>query len=584
MKKLDINNKTSVMFFSNIIFVFAFFNFGVGFLNLLGLLVSCLVIFFSTRLVKNYKNEYDFKLLKILFPYLICFFSVVIAFSHIIDNSVLAITVSSCFIVNIILLEKLTDNRIELSTQKSKGLFFAIILVVTTIVFQYFGWNSNNFLNKRHLVYVFYILFLLQFIFDQRYKIHLKELKLQYQKNYFLQKTTALLLILGKVLLVFNCFNSSNIFQVAFVINSIIFILSFREKKQSFILACLSIIIIGILPGKLQFTTIDPGAVSLIAMIFYFKSPILYHKTNRYGELYVYYDYRKKKKILLNNKVLHGVEDDDYHGGECRHQYYTGIKQDNAFYSLLKKYSSKSVDIGVVGMGIGMLASLINKKQKITFFEINPELKNLAVNSGIFNYIKYCKGKVQIDIGHARKLLKHNKNAFDILVIDAYDGGKVVPEFLTEEAFDLYFNYVLRKDGFVLIHLTSSDRNGIGMIDSVVRKKKLNAKLSFQSTDDGAGSNVLDSIFVKDTSYPSILKKFYEFIFEGIDYITTGSLFALSKSKNITWAVVYKSKLVSDLVKSDGRWHRILESIKNVDISDESVGYRENVQITNSVS
>ncbi|MEQ9115173.1 MAG: hypothetical protein RLN62_00030 [Rickettsiales bacterium] len=581
---LKINKKWAVicLLFLNVLFPFVFFNFGNTWLNQLGVICSYFVLFLAIKFVDEQQKSLDSKLLKLFQPFLICFYSVILAFNKLYDYSIIVITGCAYFVSSLLLIED-TIQRAILRYKRLKIylVLSALLLILGCLVVRNFKLIESFVISEKSLFKAFYFLLILIFLYVGTYKSGIKEVISSYRKSYFIQKISTITLLCNKLFLFFGYFNSSQLFQIIYVVNAVIFILSFRHKKENLIIASLSLLVLEILPGKMQALTIDPGVISFIVMMFYLRSPILYQKENKYGELYVYYDYKNKKKVLLNNRVLHGVEDVGYKGGECRHQYYTGLKTRNAFYSLLKKFSDKPISIGVVGMGIGMLASLVETKQKITFFEINPTLKDLALKSGIFNYIKFCKGQVKIDIGHARQELQSYKKDFDLLIIDAYTGGEVVPEFLTEEAFNQYFRGVLKSGGAVLIHLTSSAKSK-SMIYKVAKKLGLQAKISYHSTDDNEEINIIDRGYQRDQV--SHARKMYDFILSGVNYLSIGNLFNVSRSSNIVWAVIYKEKKFGSFVEQDSRWHDIEDASSEVSVHDEDVGYEKGVQITDVIS
>lgn len=101
--------------------------------------------------------------------------------------------------------------------------------------------------------------------------------------------------------------------------------------------------------------------------------------------------------------------------------------------------------IGIVGMGVGMIAALGREGDTIRYYEINPSVAELA--SKYFTFIKDGKAKVDVLLGDGRlvleRQLKDNQpQQFDILVIDAFRGASPPTHLMTKEAFDIYLKHM----------------------------------------------------------------------------------------------------------------------------------------------
>jgi hypothetical protein len=112
--------------------------------------------------------------------------------------------------------------------------------------------------------------------------------------------------------------------------------------------------------------------------------------------------------------------------------------------------------VGVVGMGIGVLASYAQPGQSYRFYEINPDVVQLAQTH--FTFLNDCHGKCDIVLGDARLALEREReegpNEFDVLVLDAFSGDAIPSHLLTNEAFELYTEH-LKRDGLLVFHITN---------------------------------------------------------------------------------------------------------------------------------
>lgn len=117
-----------------------------------------------------------------------------------------------------------------------------------------------------------------------------------------------------------------------------------------------------------------------------------------------------------------------------------------------------SVRIGAVGLGAGTVASYVREGDHITFFEIDPLVVALSSDPNHFSYTTQCaRGRVDYRIGDARLMLrKEPREAFDVLLVDAFSSDAIPAHLLTVEAIRGYLAHI-RPDGVVILHL--SNRN-----------------------------------------------------------------------------------------------------------------------------
>ena len=109
--------------------------------------------------------------------------------------------------------------------------------------------------------------------------------------------------------------------------------------------------------------------------------------------------------------------------------------------------------MGIVGLGAGTLATYGRNKDTYVFYEINPQVIELAEKN--FTYLKDTKAKTQMILGDARiQLEREPANKFDVLIIDAFSGDSIPVHLLTLEAFKEYFRH-LKPDGILAVHITN---------------------------------------------------------------------------------------------------------------------------------
>jgi hypothetical protein len=117
------------------------------------------------------------------------------------------------------------------------------------------------------------------------------------------------------------------------------------------------------------------------------------------------------------------------------------------------------VRVGVVGLGVGTLATYARKGDYYRFYEINPEVLRMA--RAHFTYLADCQVTPKVEMGDARLSLERELSGtgqppplFDVLVLDAFSGDSIPAHLLTEEAFEIYRPH-LAPGGVIAVHITN---------------------------------------------------------------------------------------------------------------------------------
>lgn len=112
-----------------------------------------------------------------------------------------------------------------------------------------------------------------------------------------------------------------------------------------------------------------------------------------------------------------------------------------------------SMKVGVIGLGTGTLAAYGREGDEYRFYEINPQVIELARTR--FTYLADCRAHVEIALGDARLSLEREPpQGFDVLAVDAFSGDSIPVHLLTREAFELYLSH-LRPGGVLAMHVSN---------------------------------------------------------------------------------------------------------------------------------
>jgi hypothetical protein len=109
--------------------------------------------------------------------------------------------------------------------------------------------------------------------------------------------------------------------------------------------------------------------------------------------------------------------------------------------------------MGLVGLGVGTLATYARTNDYLHFYEIDPEVPRIA--NSRFTYLAHCKGKLECTLGDARLSLEREPSQqFDLLALDAFSSDAIPVHLLTREAFTLYGRH-LKTNGVIAVHISN---------------------------------------------------------------------------------------------------------------------------------
>ena len=119
--------------------------------------------------------------------------------------------------------------------------------------------------------------------------------------------------------------------------------------------------------------------------------------------------------------------------------------------------SDRKLEVGIIGLGVGALAAYGQPGDHYTFYELNPLVSDFA--NRYFSYLGSAKAEVDVKLGDARVSLQNEldfgqKNAFDLLIIDAFAGDLIPIHLMTHEAFLLYQQHI-NTQGVMALHISN---------------------------------------------------------------------------------------------------------------------------------
>ncbi len=113
--------------------------------------------------------------------------------------------------------------------------------------------------------------------------------------------------------------------------------------------------------------------------------------------------------------------------------------------------------VGAIGLGAGTLAAYGKTSDYFRFYEINPQVVQIAKT--YFSYLRDSPARIDVVPGDARLSLQNDPpQEFDALAVDAFSGDAIPVHLLTREAFALYLHH-LKPDGILAVHTSNTYLN-----------------------------------------------------------------------------------------------------------------------------
>ena len=206
------------------------------------------------------------------------------------------------------------------------------------------------------------------------------------------------------------------------------------------------------------------GAVLISVALYDKSSNVLIRTRNFYGVLKITdFPGRIVGREMLHGRTSHGIQYLDPRLRYVAAAYYGKTTGVGMGLVNVQGHLPFGARIGVIGLGAGALSTYGRSEDTIRFYEINPQVIQLARQ--YFTYLSDCKAKVEIVEGDARlQLASEPAQEFDAIIVDAFTSDAIPMHLLTAECGLIYKRH-LKPDGRLLIHISNRSLN----LEPVVR-------------------------------------------------------------------------------------------------------------------
>ena len=143
--------------------------------------------------------------------------------------------------------------------------------------------------------------------------------------------------------------------------------------------------------------------------------------------------------------------------------------------------------VGVIGLGAGSIIAYARKGDTFRFYEINPQVVDVANRE--FTFMQDTPAKIEVVLGDGRLSLEREPSQqFDVLAMDAFSGDSIPMHLLTRQAMEIYLRH-LKPGGVLAFQATNRFINIAPIVASLAAEFGLEAVLVTDFPENEEGPN-----------------------------------------------------------------------------------------------
>ncbi|CAN5565196.1 MAG: fused MFS/spermidine synthase [Actinomycetota bacterium] len=210
----------------------------------------------------------------------------------------------------------------------------------------------------------------------------------------------------------------------------------------------------------------------------------LYGERTFFG-VYEVYTEEYDRNVLVHGTTRHGSQNTDpattmepltyFHRGSPIGQVFEGYGGSRSFGN-----------VAVVGLGAGTLAAYGEEGQNFTFYEIDPEVVEIAEDTELFTYLANSRANVEVETGDGRLEIQNAPDGgYDLIILDAFSSDAIPMHLMTREAAASYMEK-LSEDGVIAFHITNRHLGLEPIIAGLAGELGLSGLSQYDNSDDFA--------------------------------------------------------------------------------------------------
>jgi len=182
---------------------------------------------------------------------------------------------------------------------------------------------------------------------------------------------------------------------------------------------------------------------------------------------------------LMHGVIMHGEQ---YLARDRRDEPTTYYGPAAGVARAIKVNQSAPARIGVVGLGAGTLATYGRPGDVYRFYELNPQVIDIARRE--FSFLADSGAKIEIVLGDARlNMEREPSQQYDVLAIDAFSSDSIPVHLITREAMAVYLRHI-KPGGVIAFHVTNRFLRLAPVVKEIADAYKLRAALIIDDADD----------------------------------------------------------------------------------------------------
>ena len=155
------------------------------------------------------------------------------------------------------------------------------------------------------------------------------------------------------------------------------------------------------------------------------------------------------------------------------------------FTSLREMQRERPLNVGIIGLGAGVVAAWMRPGDTLTFYEISPRVVNIARRE--FTFLSDTPATTHIVMGDGRLSLEREApRGYDVLGIDAFSGESIPMHLVTREAMAIYVRHI-KPDGVIVFQATNRFIDLLPVVKRLAAEFGLEAVNVSDSPDDADG-------------------------------------------------------------------------------------------------
>ncbi len=206
---------------------------------------------------------------------------------------------------------------------------------------------------------------------------------------------------------------------------------------------------------------------------------------------------RSHLRRLVHGTIMHGEQ---YMDGELRRLITSYYTPHSGIGAAIQSKQDHRLKVGVIGLGTGTLAAYGRAGDVFRFYEIDPNVVEIARQQ--FSFLSDSPAKIDIALGDARLSLEREAaqgraQDFDVLAIDAFSSDAIPVHLITREALGIYLRH-MKADGIVAFHVSNRFLDLVPVVARIAREQDAQALLieDDPDEDDATGRSRSDWVLV----------------------------------------------------------------------------------------